>query len=273
MAKKGGGCLFWRYFLVILFLVFFLFPVYWIVAMSLKSRVEAISIPPIWFFKPKIGNYFKVLESPFSRAMINSLIVSSCSVLLSILIGTPAAYALARFQFKHKSDLLFWILSTRMAPYIAVGIPFFLIFRNLGMLDTHIALIIVYLTFNLSFVIWLMRSFFMEIPQELEEAALVDGSTELGAFLKISMPLAIPGLVASTILSFIFSWNEFFFALILTRRTAQTVPVAISSYIGFMGIRWEEMAAAAVIASLPIIILALLVHKHLVRGLTMGAIK
>jgi multiple sugar transport system permease protein len=141
------------------------------------------------------------------------------------------------------------------------------------MLDSHITLIIVYLTFNLSFVIWLMRGFFNEVPQELEEAALVDGTTDLGAFVRIAFPLAAPGIVASTILSFLFSWNEFFFALILTRKVAQTLPVTISGYIGFMGIEWENMSAAAVMASLPILVLAMIVQKYLVRGLTLGAIK
>jgi len=262
------------YILIGILLVFFLFPVYWIVTMSLKTRIQAISIPPVWFFKPMLSNYVKVItESAFPRNFLNSLIISLATVLLSVLLGTPAAYALSRYHFRRKGDLLFWILSTRFAPPIAVIIPFFLLFRDLKMLDSHLTLIIVYLTFNLSFIIWLMRGFFIEVPQELEEAALVDGTTDLGAFVRIAFPLAAPGIVASTILSFLFSWNEFFFALILTRKFAQTLPVAISGYIGFMGIEWENMSAAAVMASIPILILAMIVQKYLVRGLTLGAIK
>jgi len=245
------------YILIGILLIFFLFPVYWIVTMSLKTRIQAISIPPVWL---------KVLfESAFPRNFLNSFFISAITVLLSVLLGTPAAYALSRYHFKRKGNLLFWILSTRFAPPIAVIIPFFLLFRDLKMLDSHITLIIVYLTFNLSFVIWLMRGFFNEVPQELEEAALVDGTTDLGAFIRIAFPLAAPGIVASTILSFLFSWNEFFFALILTRKVAQTLPVAIYGYIGFMGIEWENMAAAAVMASLPILVLAMIVQKYLVR--------
>jgi len=160
-----------------------------------------------------------------------------------------------------------------MAPPIAVIIPFFMMFRAVHMLDSHSALIIVYITFNLSLVIWLMRGFFSELPEELEEAALVDGASELGVFFRIALPLVSPGIVATMILGFLFSWNEFFFALILTRKVAQTVPVAIAGYIGFMGIRWEEMTAAAVISSVPTLVLAIVVHRYLVRGLTLGAIR
>jgi len=262
------------YVLLGIILVFFLFPVFWVVATSLKTRVQAIAMPPVWFFKPMFRNYFKVLfQSAFPKYFLNSLIISLSAIFLSVLVGTPAAYALSRFEFRRKKDLLFWILSTRMAPPIAVILPFYIMFRATHMLDTHLSLIIVYLTFNLSLVIWLMRGFFNELPQELEEAALIDGASELGVFLKIALPLVSPGLVATTILGFLFSWNEFFFALILTRKVAQTVPVSIAGFIGFMGIRWEEMTAAAVISSLPTLVLAIIVHRYLVRGLTLGAVK
>jgi len=255
-------------------LAFFLFPVFWVITTSLKTRIQAIAMPPVWLFKPMFRNYFKVLfQSPFPRYFANSLIISLSAVFISIACGTPAAYALSRFEFRHKQDLLFWILSTRMAPPIAVIIPFFMMFRAAHMLDSHFALIIVYITFNLSLVIWLMRGFFSELPEELEEAALVDGASELGVFFRIALPLVSPGIVATMILGFLFSWNEFFFALILTRKVAQTVPVAIAGYIGFMGIRWEEMTAAAVISSVPTLVLAIVVQRYLVRGLTLGARK
>ncbi|HSV31112.1 MAG TPA: carbohydrate ABC transporter permease [Atribacteraceae bacterium] len=274
MSKRKKSSDIYLYIIIIVMLIIFLFPVYWIVTMSLKTRLEAISIPPVWFFRPTLDNYATVLSGgSFPRNFMNSLIISISTVFLSVLVGTPAAYALARFHFRHKDKVMFWILSTRMAPPIAVIIPFFLIFRDLRLLDSHMALIIVYLTFNLSFVVWLMRSFFRDIPSELEEAALVDGATDLGAFAHIALPLSIPGVVASTILCFIFSWNEFFYALILTRRFSQTLPVTIHSYIGFMGIEWERMAAGAVMAAVPILVLALIVQKYLVRGLTLGAVK
>lgn len=273
-----GRKLFWKRFLLyvilIVFLAFFLFPIYWIVATSLKTRIQAISLPPAWIFKPIFSNYLKVFsEKAFIRSFLNSLSVSVLAVFLSACIGVPAAYALARYKFKGKSNLLFWILSTRMAPPIAVIIPFFLLFKDLRMLDSRLSLVIVYLTFNLSFIIWLMQGFFEEIPHELEEAALVDGTDDIGAFIKIVIPLAVPGIVASIILSFLFSWNEFFFALILTRKIAQTLPVMVSSYIGFMGIEWEKMSAAAISATLPVLVIAIVVQKHLVRGLTLGAVK
>jgi len=272
--RKKQKPLWYLYAALVILLIFFLFPVYWIFVTSLKTRVQAIALPPVWIFRPILSNYIKVFsEKTFIRAFSNSLVISIAAVFLSALIGIPAAYAFSRCKFRFKSNLLFWILSTRMAPPIAVIIPFFLLFKDLRMLDSHLSLIVVYLTFNLSFLIWLMRGFFEEIPQELEEAALVDGATDLQAFARIALPLAAPGIVASVILSFLFSWNEFFFALILTRKVAQTLPVMVSGYIGFMGIEWEKMSAAAVAATLPVLIMSMLVQKYLVRGLTMGAIK
>ncbi|MEM2001989.1 MAG: carbohydrate ABC transporter permease [Candidatus Methanomethylicaceae archaeon] len=273
MRRRKQGAPWYLYLTLVVLLVLSLFPTYWIVVTSLKTRVQAIAIPPVWFFKPVFSNYAKVFSDPaFVRGFTNSLITSTLAVFLSALIGIPAAYALARYKFRAKNNLLFWILSTRMAPPIAVIIPFFLLFKNLRMLDSRISLVTVYLTFNLSFLIWMMKGFFEEIPQELEEAALVDGATDFIAFAKIALPLAAPGIVASVILSFLFSWNEFFFALILTRKVAQTLPVMVSGYIGFMGIEWERMSAATA-ATLPVLALAMLVQRHLVRGLTMGAIK
>lgn len=273
-ARKKRWSRWYLYLPLTAFLVFLLFPVYWILATSLKTRIQAIAIPPVWVFRPNFSNYSKVFsEKTFVRAFSNSLIVSTSAVLFSGLVGIPAAYALTRYRFRAKNNLLFWILSTRMAPPIAVIIPFFLLFKDLRMLDSRLPLIIVYLTFNLSFIIWLMRGFFEEIPQELEEAALVDGAADLQAFMRVTLPLAAPGIVASVILSFLFSWNEFFFALILTRKVAQTLPVMVSGYIGFMGIEWERMSAAAVAATIPVLLISILVQKYLVRGLTMGAIK
>ncbi|NPV53888.1 MAG: carbohydrate ABC transporter permease [Firmicutes bacterium] len=261
------------YVVVILSLVFFLFPVYWVLSTSLKTEVQAFSMPPVWWFKPTLENYRAVVTGSYLRSFLNSLIVSAGSIAISLLIGTPAAYALSRFDFKRKKDLAFWILSTRMAPAVGVALPMFLFMKFFKLIDTHFSLIILYITFNLSFVIWMMRGFFEEIPKELDESGLVDGCSPFKAFTRIVMPLAAPGLVATAIFCFIFSWNEFFFALVMTRTATKTIPVAIAGYIGIYGIRWGEMSAAALIGALPIIIFASLVQKHLVRGLTLGAVK
>jgi multiple sugar transport system permease protein len=241
---------------------------------SLKTRVDAFSIPPKWIFKPILTNYLTVLgDSSFMHYYRNSLVVAILTTVLCLIIAVPGAYAFATFNFKKKNDLSFWVLTTRMAPPILVIVPFYLLFKQFQLLDTVTGLVLIYTTFNLAFVVWMMKGFFEGMPRDIEEAARVDGATRLRCFLTIIVPLAAPGLIASSIFTFIMSWNEYFYALILTGSNAQTVPVAINAYITFEGIRWGEIAAAGILILIPVVLFGILVQKYLVRGLTMGAIK
>ncbi len=251
-----------------------LFPPFMLFLTSIKTNVDALRYPPVWFFRPTISNYQEIFKlMPFGRYLLNSFAVAIASTAIALLVGSLAAYGLTRFRFKRSEDLSFWILSIRMTPPVAAAIPIFIIMRNLGLLDTPLALILAYCTFNVPFATWLLRSFFQEIPQEIEESAMVDGCSSFGAFFRIAIPLVAPGLAATGIFTFIFSWNEFLFALILTGTQAQTVPVALTGFIRETGIMWSHMAAAGVLAMVPMIIFTALVQRNLVKGLTMGAIR
>jgi multiple sugar transport system permease protein len=207
--------------------------------------------------------------------LLNSLTIVASAVLLSLVIGSFAAYSLARFGKKQfQQGLTFWVLLPRMIPSVALVIPLFLILQHLGLINTHMGLILVYTAFNLPLVAWMMRSFFQEIPLDLEEAAMVDGATRLRSFRDIVLPLAAPGLVATSIFSLIVIFNEFFFALILSSTpAAATMPVGTAALIGKTQTLYGEMAAGGVVAAIPLVTFALLVQRHLVRGLTMGALK
>jgi len=251
-----------------------LFPPVVLFLTSIKTELDALSFPPKWIFKPTLQNYTTIFKfSPFTRYLLNSLIVASLNTGVVLVLGSLAAYSLARFRFKGADNLAFWILSVRMMPPVAAIIPIYIIMRNLHLLDTPWSLVITYLTFNLPFAVWMMRSFFQEIPREIEESALVDGCSIFRSFRSIALPLAAPGLAATGILTFIFSWNEFLFALILTGSKAVTLPVGITGYMKETGINWGYMTAGGALALVPVIVFTILVQKHLVKGLTMGALK
>jgi ABC-type glycerol-3-phosphate transport system permease component len=257
----------------IVFLVV-LFPPFMLFLTSIKTNVDALKYPPVWIFRPVASNYREIFSLiPFGHYLFNSLIVALVSTFIALSVGSLAAYGLARFRFKGSKDLSFWILSIRMTPPVAAAIPIFIIMRTLHLLDTYLALILAYCTFNIPFSVWLLRGFFQEIPREIEESAMVDGCSPFTAFWKISIPLIAPGIAATGIFTFIFSWNEFLFALILTGTRAQTVPVALTGFIRETGIMWSHMAAAGVLAMVPMVVFTALVQKNLVKGLTMGAIK
>jgi len=200
-------------------------------------------------------------------------VASTLSTALALVIGVPAAYALTRWRFRARRHVALWILCTRMAPPIAFTIPFFLALRWTGLLDTVWGLTLIYLTFNLAIVIWLMQSFFAAIPAALEEAAWIDGCGVWSAFWHVTLPLTRPGLVSTAVLCFIFSWSDFFFALILTRTQAVTAPVAIVNFLQYDGWEWTKIAAAGTLVMLPVVAFTLLVRKYLVRGLTAGGVK
>ncbi len=266
-----------RVVLIILALIITLLPVYWMVNTSLKTQVEVFTSPPtLWPQRPVLENYVNLFARRHLGAyLVNSLIIVGSAVLLSLIVGSLAAYSLARFakgQLQEKAS--FWVLAPRMIPPVALVVPMFLILQQLGLINKKLGLILVYTAFNLPFVALMMRSFFQEIPVDLEEAAMVDGAGCLRSIREIVLPLAAPGLVATSIFSLIVTFNEFFFALILTSTpAAATLPVGTAALIGKTQTLYGEMAAAGVVAAVPLVIFALLVQRHLVRGLTMGAVK
>ncbi len=254
-----------------------LVPVYWMINTSLKTQVEVFASPPTLYpQKAVLENYVSLFtRRNLGAYLLNSVIIVAGSVSLAMAMGSLAAYALARFHLGHLQERIsFWVLATRMIPAVAIVVPIFLMLQYLGLINKYPGLILVYTAMNLPFVVWMMRSFFQEIPVDLEEAALVDGATRLRSFWDIVLPLAAPGLVATAIFSVIVTYNEFFFALILTSTpAAATLPVGTAALIGKTQTLFGEMAAAGVVATIPLIAFALLVQRHLVRGLTMGAVK
>ncbi|MEA2203908.1 MAG: multiple sugar transport system permease protein [Blastocatellia bacterium] len=267
-----------RYALVLLALLAALTPVYWMLTISLKREVDQFAVPPHWFsFAPTLEHYVDAfVRRSFGQYLVTSAIVAVCSTGCALLIGTLAAYALARFSFPRRLDrkLSLWILSTRMFPPIVTAIPLFLMMRDVGLLNTRASLIILYTGFNLPFVVWMMRGFFLEVPRELEEAAMVDGDSRLGALRRVLLPLVAPGLAATAVFCLIISWNEFLFALVLAQTdAAMTLPVGIAGRVTQYEIKWGVMSAAGVVAMLPILVFAMAVQKYLVRGLSLGAVK
>jgi multiple sugar transport system permease protein len=251
-----------------------LFPYLWILISSVKPTNIMYATPTVWTFTPIADHYMSAfVDKGFGANFVNSMIVSVSTTALAIVVGTPAAYSFARFRIVGSDHIFLFILSTRMAPVISLAIPFYLIFASYGLLNTYLGLILAHLTFNLSFYIWILRGFFKEIPVELEETAMIDGYTRWQAFTRISLPLARSGIVAASIFCFIFSWNEFLFALILGGGNVKTLPVVIPSLINQRGVEWGEIAAIGSVVILPILILVFLVQKHIVRGLTLGAVK
>jgi multiple sugar transport system permease protein len=263
--------------LIVVALIATLLPVYWMVNTSLKSQVEVFTSPPtLWPRNPTLDNYVSIfVRRHLGGYLLNSLTIVGSAVLLSLAIGSLAAYSLARFgRNQLQQSLTFWVLAPRMIPPVSLVVPLFLILQHLGLINTQMGLILVYTAFNLPFVAWMMRSFFQEIPIDLEEAAMVDGATRLRSFRDIVLPLAAPGLAATSLFSLIITFNEFLFALILTSTpVAATLPVGTAALIGKTQTLYGEMAAAGVVAAVPLVTFALLVQRHLVRGLTMGAVK
>ncbi len=250
-----------------------LFPVYWLATLSFKREVDQFAVPPIWFrFTPTLAHYYDIfVERSFGRYLLHSTIAAGTSTLLALAIGTLAAYSLAR---RPRPRLAFWILSTRMFPPIVSVIPLLLMLRWAGLLDSIAALVVVYTAFHLPFVVWMMRGFFEEVPVELEEAALLDGMTPLGALWRVALPLVRPGLAATAAFCLVIGWNEFLFAFIVAQTDAAvTLPVGIAGRVTQYEIKWGAMSAAGVVAMLPVFLFAAAMQKHLVRGLSLGAVK
>ena len=258
---------------VILLILVLLFPFLWLLQMSFKPEKEILAFPPRLLFRPTLEHYLAIWSGQFHRSFANSTIVSLISTILSLALGVPAAYSLSRARLGAESQIALWVLATRMAPPIAFTIPFFLAYRHLEWLDTLHGLILIYLTFNLSLVIWMMRTFFDSIPRALDEAALVDGAGVWGTFFRVILPLSAPGFAATAIFCFLLSWNDFFFALILTRTQAMTAPVAVVNFMNYEGWQWGKIAAGGTMVMLPVVVFSILVRNYMVRGLTAGAVK
>jgi multiple sugar transport system permease protein len=258
--------------LLFVYSIFALFPLIWMLIISFKSDMDMYST--VFIFDPTIENYIKVLsEGNYVKSFFDNLIVSGGAVLVSLVVGVPAAYALARYNFKGKEDVAFTILSFKFAPEILIILPLFMLYQKIGLYDTYLGLIWIYQFISLPLLIWVLRGYFEDIPVEVEKAAELDGYKWYHTFVKILLPLIKPGLVASALLAFIFCWNSFTFGLQLSGFKIQTITVSAMKYVTTDTIHYGQMAVASTIAIIPEIILALCISKHLVRGLSFGAVK
>lgn len=292
---------------VVLYALVTMIPLAWIFLTGFKSPPDSISYPPKVVFQPTLEGYVNLFTtrsrqtpeymaslpapdtwydklvrsrsmviagpSKFGERFMNSVIIGFGSTFLSVFLGTLAAYGFSRFKVPLADDLLFFILSTRMMPPIAVAIPIFLMYRTLGLSDTHLGMIILYTGVNVSLAVWLLKGFVDEIPREYEEAALIDGYTRLQAFIKVVLPQMATGIAATAIFCLIFSWNEYAFALLLTSGTAQTAPPFIPTIIGEGGMDWPAIGSGVTIFLLPVLVFTILLRKHLLRGITFGAVR
>jgi len=257
-----------------------LIPFVFMIVTSVKPEGLAITIPPIWDFSPTLGNYRAVLTEGGTSSsasmvplLIHSTIVALLSTALAIAVGLPAAYALTLDNFRPRRFLAMWILSTIMFPPIVAVIPVFILAGHLGMLDTYPALVIPYAAFNLPMVVWILRATIHQIPKEIEQAAFVDGASRFTTLWRLVLPLTIPGVATAAIFSLILSWNEFLFALTLTRENVKTAPVGVSEFTGLYGTQWGFLTAASTVIVAPILILTLILRRRFVSGLTFGAVK
>jgi multiple sugar transport system permease protein len=258
----------------------FVFPIYWSFSQSLRNPLDTFTVAgfgiPWVNFKPTLGNWIDQLSTPeTARSLVNSIVISTMAALLAILLGTPAAYAIARFRFHRwrNRDITVWFLSQRVLPPVATVVPFYLIMRSLNLLDTHLALILINATFVLPFVVVILRQTFLDLPIELEEAALIDGAGHLGAFWRIALPLAAPSMAATALIIFAFTWNEFLFAVAISSDRAITVPVHIAGAIDTRGVQFWFMGVRAMTVMVPPVIIALVAQRYIVRGLTLGAVR
>jgi multiple sugar transport system permease protein len=254
----------------------FLFPVIWMVITSFKTPRDIFTTPPVFFFTPTVETYINyIAHADVPRRMVNTVIVACGAGLISIVAGSMAGYALARVRLRGAATMGVLILLSRGVPPIALAVPMFLVARQLDIVDTHIALILAYCTFLIPYVMWLMRGFFQSLPKELEESAMIDGCMRLGAFVRIIVPISLPGILSTLIFSVILAWEELLFALVLTKRAAATIPVSIAGIAGdtVNGANWGALAAVGTLTVVPVVIFAMLVQKWLISGLADGATK
>ncbi len=249
------------------------FPVLWMFLTGFKQESQASTDPPTFFFEPTLEQYRAILGRDFGPYFLNSLSATLISTALVIVLGTPAAYALSLAKIPRWRDSLFFFISTRMMPVVAIILPLYIIAKNLNLLDNVTMLALVYTVMNLPIAVWMIRSFLIEIPSEVLEAARVDGASRTTEMRRIILPMIAPGLAATALICFIFAWNEFFFAVSLTATQAPTVPVFLVGFITSEGLFWARLSAASTMAALPVILAGWAAQKWLVRGLSLGAVK
>jgi multiple sugar transport system permease protein len=270
-GERGGARRFLWYLPALLITAVFAFPLFWIALTAVKPRNLIQRYPPRFIFDPTLDNFRQVFDSAYPEALRNSLIIAVLSSAGSVALATMTAYGLSRHRFKAQDNLLFWILSLRMLPAIAVIIPFSRMVRWFRLEDTYLAMILVYAIFNISFSVWLLKGFFDEIPREMEEAAMMDGYGPWKVFGKVALPLVIPGIATAMVFSMIQSMNEFLLAFVLTRDDAVTAPVALTNvFITSFGVNYGGISAAALVLVAPVVVFAILVRKHLIRGMSFG---
>jgi multiple sugar transport system permease protein len=267
----------WRiasYVVVLVFLLWVIAPIATVFLNSLKPATAIFTRVPDLNFTPTLEHYAGVLaRGSFPGQIANSTIVALGATALSIFFGTPAAYALARIPFQGSGWWFGCFLFARMVPAVALVVPMFVLLQQVGLKNTHFGLMLTHTSFALPLVVWMMHSFFQELPRELEEAAVIDGATRFQAFRLVALPLALPGLAVTAVLTIFFSWNEFLFALVLSGPTTQTVPIGVSAFVGSVSVDWGASSAAAVIAMIPMFAIGLAIQPFLVRGLAFGAVK
>ncbi len=263
------------YLLIALTLVVFVGPIIWFIMLAFRAPGDTYSNPPTFLFKPTFESFYVTFINPGNNAaqLRNSLIVSTGTIMLSLPFSLAAAYSLSRYRIRNKRFVMMWYISLLMAPPIVFIIPYFILMTWIGWAGTYQAMIVLLQTITIPFSVWLLKSFLDEMPVELEEAALVDGASRLQAFLRITLPLALPGIIVTSIFAFVFSWNNVLFPLVLSKQATATLPVGAISFFASTGIYWNQIAATAVVTMLPPMVIFLVLGRYVVRGLTFGAVK
>ncbi len=251
-----------------------LFPIVWLLTISLKKQRDAFAMPPKFIFQPILDHYLSLLDKPgFVQAFLNTVYVTALGVCIAIVIAIFASYAIHRFRFRGKKLFGVWLLLAYMLPEFLFVIPMFVLYQRIGWYDTHIGLALVYQVHSLPFAVWLIRSFFKEVPTELDDASRIDGCNHLGALRHVYIPLAAPGIAATAILTAIWIWNELTIALSLSFSEAQTITVAVASFRGYTSVAWGPMSAASIVAIAPMLVFSIFAQKYIVKGLTLGSLK
>ncbi|HSE73879.1 MAG TPA: carbohydrate ABC transporter permease [Dongiaceae bacterium] len=271
--RRPGTVLAIRYVIAMLLMIVFVFPIYWLFMISFKTPGEIFAFPPKWYAQHfQFGNYYGLFKDGDAKTVLNSLILAGVSTIVAMILGTIAAYSLVRFKTGGE-NLAVWIISQRMMPPIAIVFPIFLLYVFFGWVDTYQGLIILYTAFSLPYVIWMMRGYIEDIPLELEESALVDGWTRWQVLWRVVFPMARAGLFATAVFTFVFAWNDFLFALVLTRTEVITYTVQVTHYFGGQSNFWAKIAAMSVLGTLPVFVAVAFMQRFLVRGISMGAVK
>ncbi|MCS5546785.1 MAG: carbohydrate ABC transporter permease [SAR324 cluster bacterium] len=264
---------FLQFLVILLTAVFILVPIYWIVSGAFKHQVDIFQLKLL--FTPTLENFEIIFRSPYNLfdKLVNSTLVALSTILIAIPIATMAAYSFSRFRMKGERLMFVTILATQFVPAVVIVLPFFILFRDLGILDTRLALVLVNLSLVMPFAIWMIKGFIDSIPLDSEEAALVDGSSRFQVILNVTLPMALPGVITAGIFCFILAWNEFLFAVIITTNKAVTLPVGLSLFHAEEGVLWHLISAAGIMIMLPMFVLATIIQKHFVQGMTMGAVR